>query len=340
MHVLVTGAAGFIGFHVAAALLSRGDEVVGLDSLTDYYDPALKRARLAELERLAGRAGARFRFIRADLADRDAVEAAFAEGPFDRVVHFAAQAGVRYSLERPEAYVTSNLVGFANLLDACRLAATPHLVFASSSSVYGGSEAMPYSEHQAAVHPIQLYAATKRANELMAHSYAHLYGLPATALRLFTVYGPWGRPDMALFEFTRAIIEGDAISLSNHGVHERDFTFIDDAVASVLKVVDGIAMADQDWQASAPDPATAFAPFEVFNIASGKPVRLLDLVAAVERAVGKSARKELIERSPADMIATHADITRLVTRFGEPPLTPLDEGVTRFVAWYRTYRGL
>lgn len=339
MRVLVTGAAGFVGFHIASALIARGDSVTGLDSLNAYYDPALKRARLAELESAAERASGSFAFVRADLAERAALDEAFASGPFDRVVHFAAQAGVRYSLDRPESYVQSNLVGFANLLECCRAAETPHLVFASSSSVYGANTALPFTEHQAAVHPIQLYAATKRSNELMAHSYSHLFGLPATALRLFTVYGPWGRPDMSLFKFTEAIIAGQPIELSNRGEHSRDFTHVDDLVAVVTKIVDGIAMPDPAWRDDAPDPAASNAPFEIFNIASGRPTRLLDYVDALERKIGKPAQRRLLERSPADMIDTHADISRIRTRFGFAPAVSLEDGVASFVDWYRSFHG-
>lgn len=340
MRVLVTGAAGFVGFHVASALVSRGDSVVGVDNLNGYYDPALKRARLARLDSRAASAPGDFEFIKSDVADRSAIEEVFRTSAFDRVVHLAAQAGIRHSIERPDAFVQSNLVGFGNVLEACRAARTPHFVFASSSSVYGASAALPYAESDVAAHPIQLYAATKRANELMAHSYAHLYGLPATALRYFTAYGPWGRPDMALFAFTRGIIDGSPITLSNHGKHRRDFTFIDDAVSATLMVLDDVPTGSPEWRAEHADPATASAPFDIFNIGSGRPVTLAEFVETIELAVGRKAETVLRDRSPADMVDTHADISRITNKFGFAPRVELADGVREFVAWYRRYHAV
>lgn len=336
MQVLVTGAAGFIGFHVASRLVERGDSVVGLDSLNDYYDPALKRARLAALDDLAAAAPGSFTFIQADIADRGALDAAFAGRRFDRVINLAAQAGVRYSLDHPESYVQSNLVGFANILEACRHAAVPHLTYASSSSVYGAGSRLPFDESQAAVQPLQLYAATKRANELMAHSYAHLYGLPSTGLRFFTAYGPWGRPDMSLFKFTRLILDGQPIELSNRGHHSRDFTYVDDAATATLLASDHIAEAAPAWSEVAPDAATVAVPHVVYNVASGRPVTLGRFVELIEGALGMTAQKRLVERSPADMIDTHADISRIREALGFEPAMSLEEGVTRFVRWYRS----
>ena len=336
MHVLVTGAAGFIGFHVARALLARGDTVAGLDNVNDYYDPALKEARLAELDRAAAAAGnGRWRFLRADLADSDAVAAAFAGEPFDRVIHLAAQAGVRYSLENPMAYVESNLVGFTRILEACRRAETPHLTFASTSSVYGANTTMPFEEGQGVGHPLQFYAATKRANELMAHAYAHLYRLPVTGLRFFTVYGPWGRPDMAPMIFAGAILEGRPIRLFNEGRHSRDFTYIDDIVEGVIRTSDTPALPDPDWDASRPDPATSNAPFRLYNIGNTEPVELADFIAALEDALGRKAVRELLPLQPGDVPDTFAATDRLHAATGWRPATPVAEGVRRFAAWYR-----
>ena len=338
MRVLVTGTAGFIGFHVARALLARGDAVVGLDVVNDYYDVGLKEARLAELDRAAGASNGTWRFLRADLADRAAVEAAFADARFDRVIHLAAQAGVRYSLENPRAYVESNLMGFTNILEACRHAQTPHLVFASTSSVYGGNTAMPFSEAQGVGHPLQFYAATKRANELMAHAYAHLYALPCTGLRFFTVYGPWGRPDMAPMIFAEAIMAGRPIRIFNEGRHSRDFTYVDDIVEGVIRASDRPALPDPDWDPADPDPATSNAPFRVYNIGNGSPVELLDFIAALEAALGRQAIRELVPSQPGDVPDTWADTTRLERATGWRPATPLEEGVRHFVAWFRDYR--
>jgi UDP-glucuronate 4-epimerase len=333
LQVLVTGAAGFVGFHVARALLARGDAVTGFDNVNDYYDPALKEARLAELARMGGD----WRFLRADLADRAAVEAAFAT-PFDRVIHLAAQAGVRYSLENPMAYVSSNLTGFTHILEACRRAGTEHLAFASTSSVYGSNTSMPFSESQGVDHPLQFYAATKRANELMAHAYAHLFRLPCTGLRFFTVYGPWGRPDMAPMIFASAIAEGRPIRLFNHGRHSRDFTYVDDIADGVIRASDQVAAPDPAWDAGHPDPGTSDAPYRLYNIGNGTPVALLDFIAALERELGRPAIRELLPAQPGDVPDTFADTARLARATGWRPEVPVAEGVRRFVAWFRAYR--
>jgi UDP-glucuronate 4-epimerase len=337
MRVLVTGNAGFIGFHTAKRLLERGDSVVGLDVVNDYYDPAIKQARLAVLDEVAARSAGDYRFHRADLADRGAVEACFADGPFDRVIHLAAQAGVRYSLENPRAYVESNLIGFVNILEACRHAKVPHLVYASTSSVYGANTRMPFSEHKGVDHPLQFYAATKRANELMAHSYSHLFRMPTTGLRFFTVYGPWGRPDMALFLFTKNIIEGKPIKLFNNGHHMRDFTYIDDIVDGIIRASDDIAKPNVDWNSDDPDPATSNAPFRIFNIGNSRPVALSDYVEAIEAAVGKTAIRELLPLQPGDVPNTFADVSEITTSVGYRPRTSVREGVANFVQWYREY---
>jgi UDP-glucuronate 4-epimerase len=339
MRVLVTGNAGFIGFHTAKQLLERGDSVVGLDVVNDYYDPAIKQARLAVLDEVAARSAGDYRFHRADLADRGAVEACFADGPFDRVIHLAAQAGVRYSLENPHAYVESNLIGFVNILEACRHAKVPHLVYASTSSVYGANTRMPFSEHKGVDHPLQFYAATKRANELMAHSYSHLFRMPTTGLRFFTVYGPWGRPDMALFLFTKNIIEGKPIKLFNNGHHMRDFTYIDDIVDGIVRASDDIAKPNVDWNSDDPDPATSNAPFRIFNIGNSQPVALSDYVEAIEAAVGKTAIRELLPLQPGDVPNTFADVSEITTSVGYRPRTSVREGVANFVRWYREYFG-
>jgi UDP-glucuronate 4-epimerase len=332
VRVLVTGAAGFIGSHVSHALLARGDTVVGLDNLNDYYDPQLKRDRLARLTRKPG-----FGFVQLDVADRGSMERLFSEQRFDRVVHLAAQAGVRYSLTNPHAYIESNIVGFTHILEGCRHHAVQHLVYASSSSVYGGNEAMPFSEHDSVDHPISLYAATKKANELMAHTYSHLYGLPTTGLRFFTVYGPWGRPDMALFLFTKAIIEGRAIEVFNHGRMQRDFTYVDDIVEGVLRVLDRAAEPDAAFDARAPDPARSRAPYRLFNIGNQGPVQLMDFIGAIEKSLGIEAHKDFKPLQPGDVPATYADVSELTSWTGFKPGTPIDEGVAKFVAWFRTY---
>jgi UDP-glucuronate 4-epimerase len=330
--VLVTGAAGFIGYHVAERLLSMGRTVVGIDNVNDYYDPALKEARLA---RLTGKPG--FSFEKMDLADRPALESLFSRESFDGVIHLAAQAGVRYSLENPHVYVQSNLVGFVNVLEVCRHAKIGHLVYASSSSVYGANTTVPFSVHQNVDHPLSLYAATKKANELMAHTYANLYGLPTSGLRFFTVYGPWGRPDMALFTFTRAILAGEPIDVFNHGRMRRDFTYIDDIVEGVVRVLDHRAERNPAWSGEHPDPGTSFAPYRVYNIGNNSPVELMELIRILEEALGKTAEKRFLDLQPGDVPATYADIDALADAVGFRPSTPLAEGVRRFVDWYRFF---
>ncbi|MFN9100736.1 MAG: NAD-dependent epimerase [Gemmatimonadaceae bacterium] len=330
--ILVTGAAGFIGYHTSARLLARGDEVVGLDNVNDYYDPTLKEARLA---RLAGHAG--FRLHRLELGDREGVERVFRAERFDRVVHLAAQAGVRYSLTNPHTYIDSNLVGFLHILEGCRHHGVQHLTYASSSSVYGANTAMPFSVHQNVDHPVSLYAATKKANELMAHSYSHLYCLPTTGLRFFTVYGPWGRPDMALFLFTKAILEGRPIDVFNHGKMRRDFTYIDDIVEGVIRTSDHVAQPNPDWDSDCPDPATSRAPYRIYNIGNNNPVELMHLIGTLEQALGRTAEKNMLPLQMGDVPATYADVDALVDDVGFAPKTPIEEGVARFVAWYREY---
>ena len=332
MKVLVTGAAGFIGMHVSQDLLNRGDEVVGLDNLNDYYEVSLKLARLARIQDRKG-----FTFLKADLADRAALESCFENHRFDAVINLAAQAGVRYSLENPHAYIDSNIVGFMNVLECCRHHNIGHLVYASSSSVYGLNTSMPFSIHDNVDHPISLYAASKKSNELMAHTYSHLYGLPTTGLRFFTVYGPWGRPDMALFLFTKAIIEGKPIQVFNNGEMLRDFTYIDDIVEGVVRVLDKPATPNTDWQGDRPDSGTSPAPYRLFNIGNNNPVKLLDFIAAIEQALGKQAIKEMMPIQPGDVAATYANIDDLVNQVGYRPTTPIAEGIRQFVAWYRDY---
>ncbi|SRR5690606_7172893 len=337
MKVLVTGNAGFIGFHVARRLMARGDAVVGFDSVNDYYDVRLKEARLRELELAAARTGASYTFLRADLADRQAVEECFSRHRFDRVIHLAAQAGVRHSIENPLAYVQSNLVGFTHILEACRHAGTAHLTYASTSSVYGANRRMPFREHDGVDHPLQFYAATKRANELMAHAYSHLYRLPTTGLRFFTVYGPWGRPDMAPMLFARAILDGQPIRLFNRGDHARDFTYVDDIAEGVIRASDRIAEPDPGWDATAPDPATSSAPFRIYNIGNADPVRLGDFVAALEQAFGRKAQIELAGPQPGDVPETFADVSALQAATGFAPSTPIAEGIAAFASWYLEY---
>jgi UDP-glucuronate 4-epimerase len=332
--ILLTGAAGFIGFHTAGRLLDQGREVVGIDNLNDYYDPKLKEARLAQL---TGRPG--FSFRRMDLADRAAMAELFASGGFDGVVHLGAQAGVRYSLINPHAYVDSNLVGFVNVLEGCRHAKVKHLVYASSSSVYGANAKVPFSVHDNVDHPLSLYAATKKSNELMAHTYAHLYGLPVSGLRFFTVYGPWGRPDMALFSFTKAILEGREIEVFNHGKMRRDFTYVDDIVEGVVRVLDRVAEGNPAWSAEKPDPATSLAPYRVYNIGNHDPVELMELIATIERALGTTAKKKMMPMQPGDVMATYADVDALRDAVDFRPSTPLADGVAKFVAWYREFYG-
>lgn len=330
--ILVTGAAGFIGFHLSKRLLERGDQVIGLDNLNDYYDVTLKEARLTQLK---GRDN--FQFVRLDLADREGMAALFAEQRFDRVVNLAAQAGVRYSLINPHAYVDSNLTGFMNILEGCRHNEVEHLVYASSSSVYGANTNMPFSIHDNVDHPVSLYAASKKANELMAHTYAHLYRLPVTGLRFFTVYGPWGRPDMALFLFTKAILSGKPIDVFNYGKMRRDFTYVDDIVEGVMRTLDNTATANPDWDGAQPDPGTSSAPSRLYNIGNNNPVELMDLIGTLEQALGQKAEKNLLPIQPGDVPATYADVDDLMRDVGFKPATPIAEGVQRFVSWYRDY---
>jgi UDP-glucuronate 4-epimerase len=330
--LLVTGAAGFIGFHTAQFLLERGDDVVGLDNLNDYYDPALKQARLDIL-----RKHSRFRFVKADLADRAAVESVFREGQFQRVIHLGAQAGVRYSLENPHAYVQSNVVGFMQVLEGCRHNKIEHLVYASTSSVYGANTSMPFCEVHAVDHPLTLYAATKRSNELMAHSYSSLYRLPTTGLRFFTVYGPWGRPDMALFRFTKNILAGLPIDVYNDGEHQRDFTYVDDIVEGVVAAADHIAKPDPNWDSDHPNPNTSAAPFRIYNIGNQTPVALTRYIEVLEQCLGKKAQRNLLPRQPGDLTDTWADVEALAREVGYRPSTGLERGVKQFVEWYLAY---
>jgi UDP-glucuronate 4-epimerase len=332
MQILVTGAAGFIGMHVAELLLARGDAVVGLDNLNDYYDPSLKRARLARLTPHAN-----FRFVQMDVADRDGMAALFADQRFDCVVHLAAQAGVRYSIDHPHVYVDSNVVGFMNVLEGCRHSGAGHLVYASSSSVYGANTQLPFSESHNVDHPVSLYAATKKANELMAHTYSHVFGLPTTGLRFFTVYGPWGRPDMALFKFTRAMLAGEPIDVYNQGRMVRDFTYIDDIARGVVGVVDRVPGPDPGFDAGRPDPARSHAPYRIFNIGNNQPVPLMVFIEAIESALGVTATKRLLPLQDGDVPGTHADVSALTAWTGVSPSTPIRDGVQRFVDWYRGY---
>jgi UDP-glucuronate 4-epimerase len=337
MRTLVTGNAGFIGFYVASRLLRRGDAVVGVDLVNDYYSPEIKESRLALLQQCASETGAKYSFHRANLADPAAVKKCFADGPFDRVIHLAAQAGVRYSLENPSAYVESNITAFTNILEACRHSNVKHLTYASTSSVYGANTRMPFSEHQGVDHPLQFYAATKRANELMAHSYSHLFRLPTSGLRFFTVYGPWGRPDMALFLFTKNILAGLPIKLFNNAAHVRDFTYIDDIAEGVIRVSDDVATPNPEWSSDNPDPSTSNAPFRLLNIGNNDPVQLTEYVEAIEEALGKKAIRELLPLQPGDVPNTFADISALVKAVGYRPATPVRQGVAAFVKWYRAY---
>jgi len=333
--ILVTGAAGFIGFHVARRLLESGSDVIGLDNLNAFYDPKLKNARLVELGKYPG-----FRFAKLDLADRAAVAALFSEHRFPHVVHLAAQAGVRYSLIDPHAYVDANLVGFTNILEGCRHNGCRHLLFASSSSVYGGNTHMPFSVHDNVDHPLSLYGASKKANELMAHAYAHLFGLPTTGLRFFTVYGPWGRPDMAMWIFTTAILAGQPIKLFNRGNMRRDFTYIDDVVESVVRLVERASQPNPNWSSDAPDPGSSRAPWRVYNIGNNEPVELLEVVWLLEQTIGKKAKRELLPMQPGDVPATFANIDDLIRDVGFRPATPVGDGITKFVEWYRSYHHL
>ena len=332
MKILLTGAAGFIGMTTTLRLLERGDEVVGLDNLNDYYDVQLKRDRLARLS-----SHKNFRFVQLDVADRTGMANLFASEGFERVIHLAAQAGMRYSLQNPHAYIDSNVVGFMNILEGCRHGGVQHLVYASSSSVYGGNTHMPFSEHDSVDHPVSMYAATKKANEFMAHTYSHLFGLPTTGLRFFTVYGPWGRPDMALFLFTKAILEGRPIDVYNHGQMQRDFTFVDDIAEGVIRVLDKPASPDAAFSTDQPDPSTSNAPFRVFNIGNHDPVPLLDFVACIEDALGLKAQKNMMPLQDGDVPATYADVDSLREWVGFVPATDIRTGIGRFVDWYRAY---
>ncbi|MGA7875115.1 MAG: NAD-dependent epimerase [Desulfoferrobacter sp.] len=333
--VLVTGSAGFIGYHLSLELLKRGKAVTGLDNINDYYDTNLKMDRLEQLEQFP-----QFQFQRLSLEDRQGMTSLFRQGQFDVVVHLAAQAGVRYSLTHPHSYVDSNLVGFVNILEGCRHSSVGHLVFASSSSVYGANTAMPFSVHQNVDHPVSLYAATKKANELMAHTYAHLYGLACTGLRFFTVYGPWGRPDMALFLFTRAILEGKPIQIFNHGKMRRDFTYIDDIVGGVIRVMENPPKPNPDWRSEDPDPGTSYAPYRIYNIGNNQPVELMEFVKVIEETLGIEAKKEYLPMQPGDVPATYADIDDLTQDLGFHPQTGIREGIRSFMAWYKEYYGV
>ena len=335
MKTLVTGSAGFIGSALVQRLLDRGDTVVGVDNHNDYYDPALKEARLARHLNHPN-----YTHVRGDISDSDLVTSVFESHQPDVVVNLAAQAGVRYSLENPHAYISANVVGFTNILEACRAHEVNHLVYASTSSVYGANSSMPFSTHDSANHPLSLYAASKKANELMAHTYSHLFGLPTTGLRFFTVYGPWGRPDMALFKFTKAILNGDPIDVYNFGKHKRDFTYVDDIVEGVIRVMDKPATSNQEWDSNNPDPATSQAPWRVYNIGNNTPVDLLDYIRALEKAIGKEAQMNLLPLQPGDVPDTFADVDDLVSEFDYRPSTPVAEGVERFVSWYREYFGV
>tara|TARA_B100001109_G_scaffold126227_1_gene102788 strand:- start:5838 stop:6854 length:1017 start_codon:yes stop_codon:yes gene_type:complete len=335
MKILVTGAAGFIGAAVSRYLAERGDDVVGIDNINDYYDVNLKYGRLSQLE--SAEFPGSFRFIKMGVEERDSCADLFAHEKFDRVVHLAAQAGVRYSIENPNAYVDANLVGFVNILEGCRHNKVEHLVYASSSSVYGANETMPFSEQHNVDHPVSLYAASKKANELMAHTYSHLYGLPTTGLRFFTVYGPWGRPDMALFKFTKAILEGKTIQVYNYGNHRRDFTYIDDIVEGVIRTLDRPAKADESWQGTTPNPASSKAPWRVYNIGAQNPVNLLKFIETLEQALGVKAEKELLPMQPGDVPDTYADVESLVNDTGYRPSVNIEQGIGEFVKWYREY---
>jgi len=332
MKVLVTGAAGFIGSALTLRLLERGDEVVGIDNHNDYYDPSLKEARLARYVDHPG-----YAHLRVDLADKKAIDACFSQYRPNRVVNLAAQAGVRYSIENPLAYINSNIVGFAHILEGCRHHNVEHLVYASSSSVYGANTKKPFSVHDNVDHPLSLYAASKKSNELMAHTYSHLYELPTTGLRFFTVYGPWGRPDMALFKFTNAILAGKSIQVFNHGKHKRDFTYIDDIVEGVVRVLDQPAKANSDWSGNKPDAASSLSPWRVYNIGNNNPVELLDYIAALEEALGKKAVREMLPLQPGDVPDTYADVTDLAENLEYRPSTSVEIGIDQFVKWYREF---
>ena len=334
MKILVTGTAGFIGNHLAIRLLERGDEVIGVDNLNDYYDVNLKLARLNRIKDNPD-----YTHIQTDIADKEMLEKVFKHHEPQRVVNLAAQAGVRYSIENPHAYIDSNIVGFMNILESCRHYGVEHLVYASTSSVYGANTSMPFSIHDNVDHPLSLYAASKKANELMAHTYSHLYNLPTTGLRFFTVYGPWGRPDMALFLFTKAILAGEPIKVFNHGNHRRDFTYVDDIVEGVIRTLDNVAVANPDWTGEKPDPGTSKAPWRVYNIGNQNPVELLKYIAVLEEKLGKKAEKELLPLQPGDVPDTYADVEALVNDVGYKPATSIEEGIEKFVLWYQSYYG-
>ncbi len=349
MKILVTGTAGFIGYHLAQKLLERGDEVVGLDSINDYYDLRVKYGRLAEMgiaqdsvehgRLCASDKHKNYRFVQMNLEDREGMDALFKKEAFDKVCNLAAQAGVRYSLVNPQAYINANIVGFMNILECCRHNQVKHLAYASSSSVYGLNEAMPFSTSHNVDHPVSLYAASKKSNELMAHCYSHLYSLPTTGLRFFTVYGPWGRPDMALFLFTKAILENKPIDVFNHGQMQRDFTYVDDIVEGVMRVIDNPPQGSQSWSGEKPDPSCSRAPYKVYNIGNSAPVKLLDFITAIEKALGKKADKKMLPIQPGDVPATWADVTDLIDDLDYKPATPIEEGVQRFVDWYLEFYG-
>ncbi len=350
MKILITGTAGFIGYHLANKMCERGDEVVGLDIINDYYDINLKYSRLEDAgivkediqynKMVSSRKYTNYRFIKLDLNDRQNLMKLFEQEKFDKVCNLAAQAGVRYSLENPHAYITSNIAGFTNILEGCRHHHTKHLVYASSSSVYGMNEQMPFSVRDNVDHPVSLYAASKKSNELMAHTYSHLYGLPTTGLRFFTVYGPWGRPDMALFIFTKAIIEDKPIVVYNYGKMERDFTYIADIVEGIVKVIDNVAQSNPAWSGNDPDPATSKAPYRLYNIGNNSPVRLMDFISAIEKTIGKKAKKEMLPLQPGDVVKTWANVDELIDNFNYKPGIPVEKGVEEFVKWYRKYYSL
>ena len=333
--ILITGAAGFIGFHLSKRLLENGNTVVGLDNLNDYYDPNLKRARLEQLKEYDS-----FKHVHEDMEDRSAMQELFADHQFDAVVNLAAQAGVRYSIENPHSYVDTNLVGFVNILEGCRHSKVKHLVFASSSSVYGANTKMPFSVHHNVDHPVSLYAATKKANELMAHTYSHLYGLPCTGLRFFTVYGPWGRPDMALFLFTKAILDGNPIQVFNHGKMKRDFTYIDDIVEGVFRIINKVAEPNPEWDGNQPDPGTSYCPYRIFNIGNHRQVDLLRYIEVLEDCLDKKAEKNFLPLQKGDVPESFADVTDLAQTTGFTPTIQVEEGIPRFVEWYRSYYGI
>lgn len=335
MKILVTGAAGFIGSTLALKLLERGDSVCGIDNMNDYYDVRLKEARLQRIK-----SHRHFEFQKLDIIDREAMAELFQKQKFDAVMHLAAQAGVRYSITNPQSYIDSNLVGFGNILEGCRHSGVKHLAFASSSSVYGANTKLPFSEHDNVDHPVSLYAATKKANELMAHSYAHLYGLPCTGLRFFTVYGPWGRPDMALFKFTKGILEGEPIPVFNHGKMIRDFTYIDDIVEGVIRVIDRPASPNSGWSGEAPDPATSYAPYRIYNIGNNQPVELMRYIEVLEESLGKKAKLEMLPMQDGDVPATYANTENLENDVGFRPRTSVEHGIAKFVEWYRSYHGI